>query len=62
MEEATGEIVYTVRAESNRFRAPVYATGKYILKVGRQKADAKSFGGLTPVGQQEQTTTLKASL
>lgn len=52
--ELTDEILYTVRADSNRFRAPVYAAGSYTLKVGKQKPDSKSFKGLQPASQQEQ--------
>ncbi len=35
IDEATGEIIYTVRTSSNRFRAPVYKAGSYTVKVGR---------------------------
>ena len=58
IEEATGEILYTVRAASNRFWAPVYASGNYTLKVGKQKPDMESFTGLTPASQHEQKTRI----
>lgn len=53
---ATGEILYTVRATSNHFKPPVYADGKYQVKVGKDKADMQSFDDLQPVpkGQSEQ--------
>lgn len=46
---ATGEILYTVRAASNRFKPPVYAAGEYTVKVGRDKPDLKSLDKLQPV-------------
>ena len=47
--EATGEILFTVRAASNRFKPPVYEAGDYTVKVGRDKPDLKSFDKLQPV-------------
>jgi hypothetical protein len=47
----TGEILYTVRAETNRFRPPVYATGEYTVRIGKDRPDAKSFDGVRPVDQ-----------
>ncbi len=49
IEEATGEILYTVRADSNRFKPPVYGTGTYQVKVGIAKPNLKSIAGLTPL-------------
>jgi hypothetical protein len=46
IEEATGEILYTVRAQGTRFQPRVYAAGKYTVKIGREKPDAKTFKGL----------------
>ena len=63
VEEATGEILYTARIDSNRFRPPVYAGGTYTLNVGKQKPDSKSFRGLTPVSQlDDETVPLKLKL
>ncbi len=45
--ERTGEVVYTVRAKSNRFRPPVYEAGKYTVRVGRDKPDGKTLTGLS---------------
>lgn len=47
LHEESGEILYTVRLQSNKFRAPIYQPGTYTLKVGRNKPDAKSFSGLS---------------
>ncbi len=55
IEMATNEILYTVRADSNRFRAPVYSEGRFTLKVGRDKADLKSFQGLVPAAENDVT-------
>lgn len=45
--EASKEILYTVRAKSNRFRPPVYAEGTYTINVGKGRPDARSFTGQT---------------
>lgn len=37
--ESTGEILYTVRAQSDTFTPRVYAPGKYTIKVGKDKPD-----------------------
>ncbi len=47
--EQTGEILYTIRATSNRFKPPVYAPGKYTVKVGKDRADLETIEGLQPV-------------
>jgi hypothetical protein len=48
IEEATGDILYTVRAQGNRFQPRVYAPGKYTVKIGRNKPDAMTLPGLEP--------------
>ena len=48
VEEDTGEILYTVRSPTNRFRAPTYALGPHSVKVGREKPIEKTITGLTP--------------
>jgi hypothetical protein len=47
--DETDEILYTVRSDSNRFKPPVYAAGKYTMKVGKDKPNLKSFSGLSPI-------------
>lgn len=49
IEDATGEILYTVRMDSNRFRPPVYSEGNYTVKMGREKPDLSEISGLKPV-------------
>lgn len=53
IEEATGEVLYTVRATSNRFKPPVYTTGKHAVKVGRNKPDQSTTKGVLPIGKGE---------
>jgi hypothetical protein len=48
VQEETGEILYTVRATSNRFKPPVYAAGQYTVKVGKNKPDQQTVSDLTP--------------
>lgn len=49
--EATGEILYTVRAQGGRFQPAVYAPGKYTVKIGREKPDGKTLTGLEPAAK-----------
>ena len=47
--DTTGEILYTIRAPSNRFQPPVFAPGKYTVKVARDRPARPFavFNGLT---------------
>jgi len=44
--EASGEVLYTVRARTARFQPPVYAPGSYTVRVGRNRPDGPSLTGL----------------
>ncbi len=44
--EASGEVLYTVRARGARFQPPVYAPGSYTVRVGRHRPDGPSLAGL----------------
>ncbi|MCX8037680.1 MAG: hypothetical protein N3D11_11675 [Candidatus Sumerlaeia bacterium] len=46
--EANGEILYTLRVSGTRFRPRVYAPGKYTVNVGRDKPDLWTRSGLSP--------------
>ncbi len=46
IDESDNQILYTVRAASNRFRPPVYRMGTFTIKVGREKPDQQTFPGL----------------
>ncbi|MDP7051073.1 MAG: hypothetical protein QF600_04040 [Verrucomicrobiota bacterium] len=48
IEDATGEVLYTIRATSNRFQPRVYSKGQHTVKIGRQKSDGKALKGLEP--------------
>jgi hypothetical protein len=39
VEEATGEIVYTMRVTGQTFQPPVYRPGKYTIRYGQDRAD-----------------------
>ncbi len=47
--EQGGEILYTVRAASQRFRPPVFADGTYTVRIGRDRPDLKTATGLKPM-------------
>ena len=51
IEESTGEMVYTIRAEGNTYTPKVYANGKYAIKVGSSTDEMKSFAGVTSLPQ-----------
>jgi hypothetical protein len=62
IEEATGELIYTVRTNSNRYQPAVYALGMYTVKVGRDKPDGKSMKGLIASEETATATKLKVTL
>jgi len=44
--EQSGEILYTLRAPGRRFQPPVFAPGKYTVKVGLNRPDGTTLKGL----------------
>ena len=48
IEENSGDVLYTVRAQGSHFQARVYTMGKHTVKIGPQKPDAKILTGLEP--------------
>ncbi len=52
--EETGEILYTVRIQGKRFKAPVYSGGKYTVKYGMGKPDAGEIVGVSVPGSGEE--------
>ncbi len=48
IEEATGEILYTVRVQGARFQPRVYSTGKHSIKLGTDKPDTQTLAALEP--------------
>ena len=43
------EILYTIRATSNRFKPPIYSQGSHTVKIGKNKPDLKIVEGLVPL-------------
>lgn len=48
IEDASGEVLYTVRSVSNRFLAPTYSTGPHTVRIGRDQPNLKVLEGLVP--------------
>jgi hypothetical protein len=48
IEDATGEVLYTVRTQGGRFHPRVYSTGKHTIRLGPDKPDAQTLAGLEP--------------
>lgn len=48
IDEATGEVVYTIRAKESSIEPKVYSTGPFTLKAGIDKADQVLGEGLLP--------------
>ncbi len=46
VEEASGEVLYTIRVQGNRFQPPVYSAGTYTVKAGQYKPDGKEITGI----------------
>jgi hypothetical protein len=46
IEEATGEVIYTVRVRGDRFQPRVYAKGKHTVKIGTALPDGQTLVGL----------------
>ena len=47
-EESTGDILYTVRIQGDRFLPKVYAKGKYTVRAGKDRPDQWVKSGLQP--------------
>ncbi len=47
-DEATGEVLYTIRIQGDRFRPPVYGPGKYSVQAGPDKPDGWAAHQLEP--------------
>lgn len=47
VEDATGEVLYTLRARGS-FQPPVYSKGAHTIKLGADRPDGKTLGGLQP--------------
>ncbi|MCA8995896.1 MAG: metallophosphoesterase [Planctomycetaceae bacterium] len=47
MNEESGEVLYTVRFQTNRLKLPVYSQGKHTVRIGQDTPDGKTLSGLT---------------
>ncbi len=56
IEEESGEVLYSVRAISNRFRAPVYSNGSHTIRFGNDKPNVNKLTGLKPEAKKAATT------
>lgn len=48
IEDKSGDVLYTVRAQGGRFQPRVYSKSKHTVKIGPQKPDAKTLAGIEP--------------
>jgi hypothetical protein len=55
VEEATGDILYTIRVQGDRFRPRVYRAGTYTVKAGRNLPDAVELKSLPAKPREERT-------
>ncbi len=46
IEDATGDVLYTVRVQGDRFQPRVYTAGKHTIKVGKDKPDGQTIAAL----------------
>ena len=46
IDEQSREVLYTQRVPGERFRPPVFATGTYTVKIGRDKPDGQTISGV----------------
>ena len=53
IENATDEILYTIRTQGGRFHPRVYSTGKHTVKVGQNKPDSQTFASMEPKAKAE---------
>jgi hypothetical protein len=56
VEDATGEILYTVRVAGDRFRPKVYRNGAHTVRVGRDRPNGPEFRGLMSRPEADRTT------
>ncbi|MBL8811573.1 MAG: hypothetical protein JNM43_15495 [Planctomycetaceae bacterium] len=54
-DESTGEVLYTVRTSGNEFRPPVYSSGPFTVRCGRDKPDGPEIQGLNAVPDDART-------
>jgi hypothetical protein len=53
IEDATGEVLYSIRSQGGRFHPRVYSAGKHSIKLGIDKPDAQTLSALEPKAKAE---------
>lgn len=53
VEEATGEVLYTIRPKRDHFQPRVYSNTKHTINIGLQKPDAKTLKGFQPKAKKD---------
>lgn len=61
IDEANGEVLYTIRTSDDRFRPPVFSQGQFTVKVGRDKPNATEFRNVEP-GPMNNKRTVRITL
>ena len=56
IEDATGDILYTIRVQGDRFRPRVYRNGTYTVKVGRDLPNGAELRALTSRPREDRTS------
>ena len=56
IDEATNDVLYTVRAPTNRFRPRVYTDSTFTIKIGLNRPDKQSLTGLKPSPKQSNSS------
>lgn len=54
IEDATGDVVYTVRTSGDRFRPPVYAKGDYTIRIGTDRPNQRELKAVASGGLNDQ--------
>ncbi|MCY2976890.1 MAG: metallophosphoesterase family protein [Planctomycetota bacterium] len=60
--ESTGELIYTIRTQGNRYQPPVYDLGNYTIKVGNSKPNVQSFPSLFAIENPATAKQIKVTL
>ena len=62
VDQQNDEVLYTIRVRGNRFQPPVYRDGKYTIRIGKDRPDAKTIRDVQSGGlRDERTVTVEAS-
>jgi hypothetical protein len=62
IEDASGEILYTIRIDGEAFQPPVFSESPHSVRAGRDRPDAVLLPALTPAPTPEAAGNLEVSL